>query len=123
MRPTGKPMSTHPDLKILMLEDVPEEAEVLQRELRRAGLAFVAQRVQTKADFEDALDEFEPDLILADAKLPKFDGHSALQIVRHRTPRIPGPPAGPAGRHRIRRSKTVADAREILAVIDVRCAG
>jgi len=82
-------MSIHPDLKILMLEDVPEEAEVLQRELRRAGLAFIAQRVQTKTDFEEALDEFEPDLILADAKLPKFDGHSALQMVRHRTPRIP----------------------------------
>src|SRR5947208_1091986 len=52
-RPTGKPMSIHPDLKILMLEDVPEEAEVLERELRRAGLAFVAQRVQTKSDFVD----------------------------------------------------------------------
>jgi CheY-like chemotaxis protein len=82
-------MSTHPELKILMLEDVPEEAEVLQRELRRAGLAFVAWRVQTKEDFAEALDEFEPDLILADATLPNFDGHSALQMVRHRTPRIP----------------------------------
>ena len=82
-------MSTHPDLKILMLEDVPEEAEILERELRRAGLFFVTQRVQTKVDFADALEEFEPDLILADAKLPKFDGHSALQMVRQRTPRIP----------------------------------
>jgi signal transduction histidine kinase len=82
-------MSTQPDVKILMLEDVPEEAEVLERELRKAGLGFVAQRVQTKADFAEALDEFAPDLILADAKLPKFDGHSALQMVRQRTPRIP----------------------------------
>jgi len=82
-------MSIQPELKILMLEDVPEEAEVLQRELRRAGLVFIAQRVQTRVDFAEALDDFEPDLILADAKLPKFDGHSALQMVRQRTPRIP----------------------------------
>ena len=82
-------MSTHSDLKILMLEDVPEEAEVLERELRKAGLTFNAQRVQTKADFAAALEEFAPDLILADAKLPAFDGRSALQMVRDRRRRIP----------------------------------
>jgi signal transduction histidine kinase len=82
-------MSTRSDLKILMLEDVPEEAEVAERELRKAGLAFVARRVQTKAEFAGALEEFGPDLILADAKLPAFDGRSALQMVRQRTPRIP----------------------------------
>jgi signal transduction histidine kinase len=82
-------MSTHTDLKILMLEDVPEEAEILERELRKAGLRFVVRRVQTRPDFARALDEFAPDLILADAKLPAFDGHSALQMTRHRIPRIP----------------------------------
>jgi signal transduction histidine kinase len=80
-------MST--ELKILMLEDVPEEAEVSERELRRAGLEFITQRVQTRADFASALEEFEPDLVLADAKLPGFDGRGALQMVRNRTPRIP----------------------------------
>ena len=85
----GEPMSTDSELKILILEDVPEEAEVAERELRRAGLSFVAQRVQTRADFADALDEFAPDLILADAKLPGFDGRNALQMVRNRIPRIP----------------------------------
>ena len=82
-------MSTHFDLKILMLEDVPEEAEVLERELRKAGLAFQARRVQTRVEFAKALEEFAPDLILADAKLPGFDGRSALQMVRQRAARIP----------------------------------
>jgi two-component system, NarL family, sensor histidine kinase UhpB len=82
-------MSTHSDLKILMLEDVPEEAEVLERELRKAGLTFNARRVQTRADFAAALEEFAPDLILADAKLPAFDGRSALQMVRDGRTRIP----------------------------------
>ena len=44
-----------------MLEDVPEEAEVLERELRKAGLQFVAQRVQTRAQFSEALERFAPD--------------------------------------------------------------
>ncbi len=82
-------MSTHAELKILLLEDVPEEAEVVLRELSRAGLEFVSQRVQTRADFAAALEQFAPDLVLADAKLPGFDGRSAIQMVKNRTPRIP----------------------------------
>src|SRR5579859_1436527 len=77
------------ETKILMLEDVPEEAELLERELHKAGLAFVARRVQTKSAFIDALRQFEPDVILADSKLPAFDGRSALQIVRQKDPLLP----------------------------------
>jgi len=77
------------ELRILMLEDVPEEAEVVQRELHESGLAFVARRVQTRADFAAALEEFAPDLILADSKLPAFDGRSALQMVRQQDSLIP----------------------------------
>jgi two-component system sensor histidine kinase UhpB len=82
-------MNTPPELKILMLEDVPEEAEVLERELRKTGLAFVARRVHTKAQFSEALERFAPDLILADSKLPKFDGRTALRMARERVPSIP----------------------------------
>ena len=77
------------ELKILMLEDVPEEAELVQRELQKAGLAFVVRRVQTKAAFAESLDEFAPDLVLADSKLPAFDGRLALQMVRQKDPLLP----------------------------------
>ena len=77
------------ELKILMLEDVPEEAELLERELHASGLAFVARRVQTRPAFSEALEQFAPDLILADSKLPAFDGRSALQMVRQKDPLIP----------------------------------
>ncbi len=77
------------ETKILMLEDVAEEAEVLQRELHKAGLAFVARRVQTRSAFIEALEQFAPDLILADSKLPAFDGRSALLIVRQKDPLLP----------------------------------
>jgi diguanylate cyclase (GGDEF)-like protein len=76
-------------LKILMLEDVPEEAELIRRELHKAGLEFVAQRVQTKSDFGQSLQEFAPDLVLADSKLPAFEGRAALEMVRRKDPLLP----------------------------------
>jgi signal transduction histidine kinase len=72
-----------------MLEDIPEEAEVVQRELRKGGVAFVAKRVQSRDDFVAALDDFAPDLILADSKLPAFDGRAALDLANRHIPRIP----------------------------------
>jgi diguanylate cyclase (GGDEF)-like protein len=77
------------ELKILMLEDVPEEAEVLQRELHKSGLEFVARRVQTRQAFGEALEHFGPDLVLADSRLPAFDGRTALQMVRRKDPLMP----------------------------------
>ncbi|MFL6600921.1 MAG: EAL domain-containing protein [Steroidobacteraceae bacterium] len=77
------------ELKILMLEDVPEEAEVLRRELRKSGLEFVARRVQTRQAFGEALEQFSPDLVLADSRLPAFDGRTALQMVRQKDPLMP----------------------------------
>lgn len=77
------------DLRILMLEDIPEEAEIIQRELQKAGLTFDARRVQTRPAFLAALDEFAPHLILADSKLPAFDGRTALELATRHTPRIP----------------------------------
>src|SRR5256885_11058824 len=77
------------ELKLLMLEDVPEEAELVQRELHKAGLEFTAQRVQTRRAFAESLDTFAPDLVLADSKLPAFDGRGALEIVRQRDPLLP----------------------------------
>jgi diguanylate cyclase (GGDEF)-like protein len=76
-------------LRILMLEDVPEEAEVLQRELHKSGLEFIARRVQTRPAFVQALEEFAPDLVLADSRLPAFDGRTALQMVRQKDPFLP----------------------------------
>jgi signal transduction histidine kinase len=82
-------MAASPDLRILLLEDIPEEAEIVERELRKAGLAFTAVRVQTKPQFIDALERFAPQLILADSKLPGFDGRSALELVKQSSPDVP----------------------------------
>ena len=57
-------------LNILILEDNSSDADLLCRELEKSGLSFVANVVQTKTEFVDALMNFNPDLILSDYSLP-----------------------------------------------------
>ncbi|QSA96175.1 PAS domain S-box protein [Methylococcus sp. EFPC2] len=79
----------HAEIRILMLEDTPEDAELIEMALREEGIAFVAQRVQTRASFVLALEEFRPDIVLSDYRLPAFDGRAALDILRERHAEIP----------------------------------
>jgi PAS domain S-box-containing protein len=76
-------------LRILIVEDVPMDAELVEYELERARIAFAARRVDTREAFLRELDEFHPDLILSDYTLPRFDGMSALSLARQRVPTIP----------------------------------
>src|SRR2546425_1245113 len=46
-------------LRILLLEDVPADAALVERHLTKSGLEFVSQRVDTRARFEQALRESE----------------------------------------------------------------
>lgn len=78
-----------PDIRILLLEDVPTDAELIETELRNAGLSFTSRRVQTKPAFMEALEEFQPDIILSDFLLPSFDGLSAIKIVQEHHPEVP----------------------------------
>ncbi len=76
-------------LRVLFLEDSPDDLELIQRELRRAGVDFTARLAEERAEFEKALDEFRPQVILSDFKLPRFDGLSALRIARERAADVP----------------------------------
>jgi PAS domain S-box-containing protein len=67
-------------LTVLLVEDQPDDAELLIAELRRAGYQPAWQRVDTEADFLAHLHPV-PDLILADYKLPHFDGLRALDLL------------------------------------------
>ena len=77
------------ELHILFLEDVPSDAELAEAELRKAEIGFTARRVETREAFLQGLEEFAPDLILADYTLPHFDGMTAIQLARERAPSIP----------------------------------
>jgi serine phosphatase RsbU (regulator of sigma subunit) len=76
-------------LRILSLEDSELDAELILRELKQGGLDLVSTRVQNGDDFARALAEFQPGLILADYKLPTFNGAQALAMARERCPNVP----------------------------------
>jgi len=76
-------------LRILILEDVPMDAELVEYELGRTNIPFDARCVDTRDEFLHQLEEFQPDLILSDYTLPSFDGMTALSIVRERAPSTP----------------------------------
>src|SRR5688572_2637833 len=76
-------------LRILILEDVPMDAELVEYELERANIPFLARRVDSRDSFLRELEQFHPDLILSDYTLPRFDGMTALSLARERAPNIP----------------------------------
>lgn len=76
-------------LRILILEDISTDAELMESELRKGGVAFSSRCVQTKEDFIKELKYFVPDIILADYKLPSFDGLSALEIAKEQCLSVP----------------------------------
>jgi two-component system, cell cycle sensor histidine kinase and response regulator CckA len=71
-------------LRVLVVEDSPDDAELCLRELRRAGLDPRHRRVQQAAAFEAALDEETWDVVLCDYTMPSFSGSEALAILRSR---------------------------------------
>jgi len=76
-------------LRVLILEDSAADAELMERQLRRKKIACEALRAETRGGFIKALKEFNPDVILADYTLPKFDAMQALKLARERFPFLP----------------------------------
>jgi two-component system cell cycle sensor histidine kinase/response regulator CckA len=76
-------------VRVLLLEDQPADAELVERELRRSGLAFTITQVSHERQFREALLDFAPDVVLADYHLPGFDGLAALELVRATAPELP----------------------------------
>lgn len=76
-------------LKILHLEDIRSDSEIIFRELKKAGILYENLLVDNKEDFITALKEFKPHIILSDHSLPVFDSHEALRIVKEMGIRVP----------------------------------
>ena len=67
-------------LRILSLEDDPNDSELIQGLIETEGIVCEVERVDTETAFLAALEHGEIDLILADYTLPSFDGLSALKL-------------------------------------------
>ncbi|MEJ2660462.1 MAG: response regulator [Desulfobacteraceae bacterium] len=76
-------------IHVLHLEDDPMDGELIQARLEEADLACRITRVETRDDFEQALGRDALDIILADYRLPQYDGQSALRRVEERRPDDP----------------------------------
>jgi len=76
-------------LRILILEDNPADAELIEFELQEAGISPDAKVVMTEKDFLRELQAFCPDVILSDYDLPGYAGPLALAEARRRCPDTP----------------------------------
>ena len=76
-------------INILIVEDLPTDAGLCEREVRQVLPKSEFQCVETEEDFVNALDTFQPHLILSDYSMPQFTGMRALLIARERVPETP----------------------------------
>ena len=67
-------------IRILCLEDQPEDFDLINIVLNRSGIKFTAKRVDTRDEYETALKEYSPDIVLSDHALPQFNSTDALKM-------------------------------------------
>jgi PAS domain S-box-containing protein len=76
-------------MKVLILEDADFDAVLIEYELEKLKVPLNLRRVVTREGFLEALEEFRPGLILADYRLPAFDGLTALALAQEKCPEAP----------------------------------
>jgi len=76
-------------LRILLLEDSALDAELITHALDRAGIGCETQRVDTEGAFIHALRGFEPDIVLCDHGLARYNAMAALRTARAERPAMP----------------------------------
>jgi PAS domain S-box-containing protein len=77
-------------LKVLVLEDVENDFELIKIELIDSlEYDFILKWVMTKEEFLAAMNDFDPDIILSDFKLPQFSGLEALKLATEKKSLIP----------------------------------
>src|SRR5215216_620574 len=90
-RSAGRRLRTPPpaakgEIRILLLEDNPTDADLVRHALRRGGVVHTLEHVDAKSRFIQRLEQAPPDLILSDFSLPTLDGYEALETAQHKCP-------------------------------------
>ncbi|MCU1245691.1 MAG: signal transduction histidine kinase, nitrogen specific, NtrB, partial [Acidobacteria bacterium] len=77
------------ELRVLIVEDNPADAELIELELMKGGYSPKLVRVQTAMAMQEALDAQEWDLVLSDYSMPHFSGLKALHLLKASNKDIP----------------------------------
>jgi signal transduction histidine kinase len=84
-----KPLENTTQLKVLLVEDNPADADLIVRELRRDGFVITAKIVRSPDQFRQQLRDTPPDLVLSDYNLKDWGGMDALEILKEMGVEIP----------------------------------
>jgi len=76
-------------VRILIVEDDPQDAALAERQVRRADIFCTFRRVETRDSMVQALREFVPDVVITDHSLPAFGARDALQLTQQLSPGTP----------------------------------
>lgn len=76
-------------LRVLIVEDSPEDTELLLLELRQGGFDPTFHRVDTAEGMMSALNDQEWDIVIADYVMPNFNGMAALNLLQEMAVDLP----------------------------------
>jgi len=77
------------DYRILMVEYLESDINLAKREIGKVLEKYQISIVETRDEFVDQLDNFHPDLIITNYKLPAFDALTVLNLVMGKSPLTP----------------------------------
>jgi len=76
-------------LRVLIVDDSRDDAELTELALRDAGIAVDCRRAYGEAGLTDLLRDFRPQMVLSDVNLPGFSGAEAMGLARAMLPGVP----------------------------------
>ncbi|MBL8023330.1 MAG: response regulator [Elusimicrobia bacterium] len=79
----------HEKFRILIVEDRPEDRELIEHELTQAKVLFESCWADNRESFLKEVKDFAPDIVLCDFALPQFDAMEAMGILRRYRPDVP----------------------------------
>lgn len=88
-RSVAAPRAERSPLTLLLVEDSPDDAQLVLHELRRDGIELTFEQVASGASMEEALRRRRWDVIFSDFHMPAFDAFAALAIRQRLAPDTP----------------------------------
>jgi DNA-binding NarL/FixJ family response regulator len=76
-------------VRVLLIEDNPNDAERITKALEAADMQLAVERVETVDDLAAALKEFKPDVVLSEHTLPRIGFRQALETMSSLRPQTP----------------------------------